>query len=127
MCHPLALTPGLTAGSFLAVFFHVYCSYRTTFTKRELHSDFKEAQPIAKAALSSTRPHSDFFSNTSATHSEIAYAVGKLPTPFCRPSGNRDLQSPSHGTHMQMEKMVFSAQRQPEFCQVLMVSYFLGK
>lgn len=53
-----SITSRLRAGSFLAGFFHVYSSYRTTFTKRKLHSDFKEAQPIAKAALSTITPQS---------------------------------------------------------------------
>lgn len=86
-------------------------------------------QPIVKAALSTAGPRS--VSNTSATHSEIPMLLGSFPCCSAGPLENRDLQSPSHSTyictHMQMEKMDFSAQRQPEFWQVLRASSSLKK
>lgn len=55
----------LRPGSFLAGFFHVYSSYRTTSIKRELQKWFLRGrarmQPIVKAALYTAGPRSVFF------------------------------------------------------------------
>lgn len=55
----------LRPGSFLAGFFHVYSSYKTTSIKRELQKWFLRGrarmQPIVKAALYTAGPRSVFF------------------------------------------------------------------
>lgn len=88
-------------------------------------------QPIVKAALSTAGPRSDLFLTLQPLALKFPMLLGSFPHCSAGPLENMDLQSPSHSTyictHMQMEKMDFSAQRQPGFWQVLRVSSSLKK
>lgn len=84
----------LRAGSPLAQFFHVYCSYGTTLTKRGLHKWFwrgrVRTQPIVKAAVSTTRHSSDLFPTLQPLALKLSKLLRRFLCSSADPLGKRD-------------------------------------
>lgn len=136
VCHPPAVMPGLGQAPFWLIFPCLPQLQDSIYKERVTEVIFKRQGEDAaygreKLHFPPLDPALSPFLTLQLLTPKLPMLLGTFPRCSAGPLENRDLQSPSHSmyirTHMQMAKMDFSAHRQPEFWQVLMVSSSLKK